>query len=200
MSGWVACLDASVLIPQPTVDILLRLAEADIYRPVWSAEILDEVARNLITRWETATPERVQRRLEAMNRAFPDAQIATPRSVPSIPHQVDEKDRHVVATALAARAHVIVTNNVRDFATSELASELDLLVQTADEFLTDQWGIDRRAAAAALARQVAALRNPPRLLEEHVEALRAAQLESFARAVESDLELVRAAATSARTE
>lgn len=30
MSGWVACLDASVLIPQPTVDTLLRFAQADV--------------------------------------------------------------------------------------------------------------------------------------------------------------------------
>jgi hypothetical protein len=38
-----AFLDACVLIPMPIVDLLLRLAEADLYRPLWSAEVLDEV-------------------------------------------------------------------------------------------------------------------------------------------------------------
>jgi hypothetical protein len=198
VSGRIACLDASVLIPQPTGDILLRLAEADIYRPVWSPQILNEVARNLVAKWATATPERVQRRLEAMNRAFPDALIDRPGSVTRIPDRVDEKDRHVVGTALAGRAQVIVTNNVRDFAATELVRDLGVKVQTADAFLTDQWGIDRRAAATALARQVAALRSPPRSLEDHVEALRAAQLEAFAHLVDRDLELVGAAILPAR--
>jgi len=44
---WRACLDANVLIPMPTADILLSLAYAGIYHPIWSDEILDEVKRNL---------------------------------------------------------------------------------------------------------------------------------------------------------
>ncbi len=41
----------------------------------------------------------------------------------------------------AARADVIVTNNVRHFAPDRLA-EIGLLVQTADEFLVHQWWLD----------------------------------------------------------
>jgi hypothetical protein len=40
-------LDANVLIPNALCDLLLRLAEEDIYLPRWSAEILNEVRRNL---------------------------------------------------------------------------------------------------------------------------------------------------------
>lgn len=40
-------LDACALIPMPDADLLLSIAAAKQYRPLWSAEILDEVERNL---------------------------------------------------------------------------------------------------------------------------------------------------------
>jgi hypothetical protein len=42
-----ALLDACVLIPIKLTDLLLRLAEADTYRLLWSRDVLDEVERNL---------------------------------------------------------------------------------------------------------------------------------------------------------
>ncbi|TDB80270.1 PIN domain-containing protein [Micromonospora sp. KC721] len=42
----VAVLDACVLVPSVLADTLLRCAEQDLYRPVWSRAILDEVRRN----------------------------------------------------------------------------------------------------------------------------------------------------------
>jgi hypothetical protein len=43
-----ATLDACVLYPAFLRDVLLVLAEAGFFAPIWSAEILDEVKRNLI--------------------------------------------------------------------------------------------------------------------------------------------------------
>ncbi|GEM_PF-5994529 len=43
----VAVLDACVLVPSVVADTLLRCAEQGLYRPLWSAEILDEVRRHL---------------------------------------------------------------------------------------------------------------------------------------------------------
>ncbi len=45
MSGLSAVLDACVLLPMPTCDLLLRLADAKEYRPLWSHGILVEVER-----------------------------------------------------------------------------------------------------------------------------------------------------------
>jgi hypothetical protein len=39
-----AFLDACVLVPIKLTDLLLRLAEANTYRLLWSAEVLDEVS------------------------------------------------------------------------------------------------------------------------------------------------------------
>ena len=44
---FVALLDANVLYTAYLRDLLLRLAQASVYQPRWSAEILDEVARNV---------------------------------------------------------------------------------------------------------------------------------------------------------
>ena len=38
-------LDACVLLPYQLADLLLRLADAELYEPLWSEEILDEVER-----------------------------------------------------------------------------------------------------------------------------------------------------------
>ncbi len=45
---YAALLDANVLVPYTVTDVLLRLAEAGLYRPLWSAAILAEAERTLI--------------------------------------------------------------------------------------------------------------------------------------------------------
>ncbi|HVM29914.1 MAG TPA: hypothetical protein VM305_03995 [Candidatus Limnocylindrales bacterium] len=125
-----------------------------------------------------------------MRLSFPDALTINPQGFETVPEGVHPGDRHVVATALAGRAQVIVTSNVRHFSPATLESDLNLLVQTPDDFLTAQWDEDRLAAAKALAGQIRALRRPPRTLEDHVAALRASRLTTFAEAVQRDRALV----------
>lgn len=43
-------LDACVLLPYQLCDLLLRLAEDDLYEPLWSEEILDEVDARFTSR------------------------------------------------------------------------------------------------------------------------------------------------------
>ncbi len=95
---YVAVLDACVLYSFSTRDILLRLAEAQMFRPVWNAEILDEMARNLSAN-RVANGDRVRQLLEE---SFEDAMDDRgSRFLSVVPAPVSAKDRHVVATALA---------------------------------------------------------------------------------------------------
>ncbi len=55
-------LDANVLIPMALCDTLMRAAIARLYRPYWTAQILEEVERNLILKG-FATEESAQRRI-----------------------------------------------------------------------------------------------------------------------------------------
>ena len=67
-------LDACVLYPLPLRDTLLRAAQQNLYAVRWSRRILDEVTRNLIED-RRATPEQAKSLVEAMERAFEDAEI-----------------------------------------------------------------------------------------------------------------------------
>lgn len=186
---WRACLDANVLIPFPAADTLLRFAEEGIYTPLWSQGILNETERNIVKRLHK-TPQQAASRIAAMKAAFPDALWPTPSRYPEMPADVDAKDRHVVAAAIAAKVNVIVTDNVSHFAKREMERDYDIKVQTADEFLSDQWKINRRTAADVIAHQIGALRHQPRTLDEHIDACRAAKLKRFADCLDEDRRLI----------
>ncbi len=107
-----AFLDTCVLYPAYLCDTLLRLAEASAYRPLWSAQVLAELRRNLIDRGIPA--ERVDRRIAHMARSFPDALVEGYESLIDGMTN-DSKDRHVLAAAVRANAEVLVTFNMSDF-------------------------------------------------------------------------------------
>ncbi|MFF3854970.1 PIN domain-containing protein [Micromonospora sp. NPDC002575] len=113
----VAVLDACVLVPSVLADTLLRCAEQELYRPLWTRAILDEVRRNLPP---SVLGVKAERRVEVMREHFPNALVSGyERLVAEMTN--DPKDRHVLAAAVAADADVIVTANLRDFPDHALA-------------------------------------------------------------------------------
>lgn len=168
--AYVALLDASVLHPWVVCELLLRLAERGLFRPAWSEAILDELVQSLIDR-KPEQADRFRRRREHMEAAFAEAMTRHPeRFAEFVPLVVDEGDRHVVAAGLAARADVIVTDNVRDFAPDTLA-EVGLLVQTADEFLVHQWWLDPSGVIEDLSAMAESTTRPPLTLDEVLASL-----------------------------
>lgn len=63
MAKFSVLLDACVLVPFTLADTLLRQAEADLYRPLWSRKILEEVqsAGGDVGRFADAARERLNR-------------------------------------------------------------------------------------------------------------------------------------------
>ncbi|MET1075691.1 MAG: PIN domain-containing protein [Umezawaea sp.] len=160
-----ALLDACVLIPIRLADLLLRLAEADAYRPLWSEEILDEVERNLVTKFGL-TADRAQRRLVGMTTSFPDAEVTGYQSlIPSMTN--DHKDRHVLAAAVRADAAVIVTANLKDFP-AESTKPYHIDVVHPDDFLLDQLDLYPGTTVRCVREQLLAKRNPRESVEEFV--------------------------------
>jgi len=154
-----AQLDTCVLYPSYLRDVLLQIAQHGVYRALWSAEILDELARTLRVRHlarghDAHTVDAyVRRLLEQMDMAFPDALVENWHSLVPTVTLPDPNDRHVVAAAIVGRADVIVTQNLRDFPPEALPSPL--LVQNADTFLLDSLDLHPAAVIAAV-RTVAA--------------------------------------------
>jgi predicted nucleic acid-binding protein len=152
-----ALLDTCVLYPAYLCDTLLRLAEAEVYRPLWSADILIELRRNVV---EAGIPtDRIDRRIAHMSRSFPDAMVTGYE--PLVDGMTnDPKDRHVLAAAVRANAEVIITFNVRDFPESAMKS-YDILALHPDDFLLDQLELYPGLTVEVLEQQAASYRREP---------------------------------------
>ena len=159
-----ALIDACALFGALKRNLLLSLAEADLYRVRWTVQILDEVERS-ITRLLTGKGHqdaagKAKRSRQAMERAFPDASVSGHEAlVGSMQGLRDPGDRHVLAAALKTRASVIVTDNLWDFPPQALAP-LDLEAKSADEFIADTMDLDIGRAVAAVRRMRERFRKP----------------------------------------
>lgn len=63
MSTLVVVLDADVLVPILSCDLLLSAFDADLYRPVITVTILDEVERNLVEGFSQFAPVALRARV-----------------------------------------------------------------------------------------------------------------------------------------
>jgi hypothetical protein len=154
-----ALLDANVLHPMVICDLLVRLALEELYRPVWSDRILEEVVNSVLRRRPDIPEARMRKRIALMKQALPGAEIAEYEPLLSATRQFGTDD-HVVAAAVQARADVIVTDNIRDFPLADLAP-FGIRAQTVDDFLVDLWARQPQAIRRVLAEQASATRNPP---------------------------------------
>lgn len=151
-----ALLDANVLVPIHLTDLLLRLAEAETYRPLWSEQLLREVERNLPKVGVTA--EKANRRVCAMRSEFPDAMVMGYEPLVDVMTN-HPKDRHVLAAAVRANAEIIVTANVRDFPETACAP-YDIGVVHPDDFLLDQLDLYPEETLLCVRQLVADRRRP----------------------------------------
>ncbi len=145
-------LDACVLLPYQLADLLLRLADAELYEPLWSEAILEEVHRNLIGTFGVPT-EKATKRLNHMRSAFPPNANVTGYEKNLMDTMTTEpKDRHVAAAAVRGNAALIVTANIRDFPPDAL-EPYDIEVIHPDDFLQDQLDLSPALTLECLQRQ-----------------------------------------------
>ena len=136
-----ALLDTCVLVPSRARDVLLEIASAGAYRPLWSTEILTELDRTLrvLLAKRGASGEEIDayltRLFRQMRITFPDALVTEWEELVSTIYLPDPDDRHVVAAARAGRADVIVTDNLADF--PPVALPASIARQSLDDFLLD---------------------------------------------------------------
>lgn len=168
-SRFIALLDACVLAPALTRNLLLSLAEADFYRPRWSRQILDEteraIERILQGKGAVDSSQRALRARVAMERAFDEACVEGYEDVEgAVPTLPDAADSHVVAAAIKTGAAVIVTDNVKDFPAVALG-RLNLEARSADTFIADTIDLDASRAVPALKRMRERLNRPEKTAE-----------------------------------
>lgn len=128
-----ALLDACILFPMYLRDTLLCIAEANLYLPYWSQNILDEAMSNLILKGKVSV-EQAENLQTAMKATFPEAMVTVSKELEAVMTN-HPKDRHVLAAAVMAKASIIVTHNLTDF-DAEALTPWEIKALSPDEFLS----------------------------------------------------------------
>lgn len=113
-------LDACVLYPTVSREMLVGAAAAGGYAPLWSARILEEWARAAARRGPEAG-EVARAEIALLRAAWPGAEVAADPGQVERLHLPDPGDRHVLAAAIAGAADGLVTFNRADFPRHALA-------------------------------------------------------------------------------
>lgn len=143
-------LDACVIFPPILRDILLGVAAAGLYQPIWSERIIEEWAR--ATRKIGPLAEGEARMVAlAMNAQFPRAMQRAEPGLEARLHLPDPNDIHVLAVAIGSSADAILTFNASDFPRHVLAEE-GVERRDPDGFLWELWSHHPETVAGVIDR------------------------------------------------
>ncbi|MDJ0827201.1 MAG: PIN domain-containing protein [Rhodobacter sp.] len=145
-----ALLDACVLYPTVMREVLLAVAGQGLFTPLWSDRILEEwarAARKLGPEGETLA----RGDIALIRAAWPNATIPRAPGIEARLWLPDQHDIHVLASAIAGSAEVLLTVNAQDFPQNALAAE-GLVRRDPDRFLWQLWSEHPDRVADAVAR------------------------------------------------
>lgn len=156
-------LDACALFPASLRDMLLRTADAGLYKLQFTDDILEEVRRNLVLQ-RNIPEEKAQRLIDIIKTHFPESLITHHHQlIDAMP--INAKDRHVLAAAIAGKAQVIVTQNMKDFPENFLAP-FEVKAQSPDDFLLRLLYLHPHVVINIVKEQAEDLRNPPKTISD----------------------------------
>ena len=177
-------LDACTLHRPYVRDTLLRLAEAETYRPLWSRDVLTEVRSSLVEA-RGFDPAAIDYMLGELTDAFEDAVVAGYEPLIDVMTN-DPGDCHVLAAAVKGGADALVTFNMRHFP-PESVEAYRLEVLNPDAFLLNQFDLFPDVVMQVLDEQAASHRRPPHTVPELLDRLQRDGVTSFPAAVRSHL-------------
>ncbi len=146
-------IDANVLYPTVMREVVLGVARAGLFRPLWSARILEEWAR-AAQKLGPQGEAQARGEIALLRAAWPEAEVPEAPGVAQRLWLPDPADVHVLAVAIAGHADIVLTENARDFPRNILAEE----------------GLERLGADALLIRLHD---TAPQIVSEAAEAVRA---------------------------
>src|SRR5687768_12742747 len=116
----VAVYDACVLYPFHLRNVLVQCAFDGVVEARWTDDIHAEWMRSLAANSPGTSLERLQATRGLMKAVLPDADVAAYQDLIPDLSLPDPDDRHVLAAAIAGRASLIVTWNLKHFPAAAL--------------------------------------------------------------------------------
>ena len=136
-------LDACVMMSGLLRPLLLDLAAAGLFSPLWTYKIGQEWQRNAARLWDIE-PHLLEIEWSLMQERFPLADMGDVTEHEALLKHTDKKDKHVAAAGVAAVAKTdcapisVVTWNTKDFSRSELRRQQLGLIDP-DRLLSQWW-------------------------------------------------------------
>lgn len=171
----VALLDACILYSATLRDLMMWLAQGQLYSPRWTEQIHDEWTRSVLASHPQYTKARLSRTRQLMNESAPDAMVTGYESLTPTLILSDSGDRHVLAAAIHTRADLLITLNLRHFPQEILAAH-GILPLHPDWFVLDLLETSPQETLQMMREQRASLQKPPKTSAEYLERLAACGL------------------------
>jgi predicted nucleic acid-binding protein len=128
-------MDACIIFPTVMREMLMETAARGGFTPLWSNEILEEW-RHAAGRADFEVAGIAGVEIALLKAAWPTAMVQTDPDLIETLSLPDRNDRHVLAAAIAGKADVILTKNLKDFPTKTLARH-DIIRREPDGFLME---------------------------------------------------------------
>ena len=145
---FVIVLDANVLYPVRTRDVLFTFAQQGLFRARFTDQILDEWTRSLV-RNKPDLEASVLRQAALIREVFEECFVTGYEPLVAGLELPDPDDRHVLAAAIRCSAQIIVTENRRHFP-DEVLEEHGVEACSADDTLANTFDLFPIHGAAAL--------------------------------------------------
>jgi predicted nucleic acid-binding protein len=136
------------------------LAIYELYSPKWSKKLIDEFTAIFQKKRIDITREQIQRQVDLINRACPDALVQKYESLINSVELPDENDRHVIAAAIKCNANVIVTHNLSDFP-NEYLEGIGITAIHPDDFIADMIDLSPKVCCDAFREMILTKNKPP---------------------------------------
>jgi len=168
-------LDACIMMSGLLRPLLLNLAQAGLFNPLWTDKIGQEWQRNAARLWPI-DPELLKQEWQLMQERFPSANMGDVTEFEATLKHTDRKDKHVAATGIAAvLSHSgnpvsVLTWNIKDFSRSELRRQQLGLIDP-DRLLAQWWPTHRPTLSVALDNTVTELFESGRRQPEPMPAM-----------------------------
>ena len=170
MAGLIVIYDACILYSAPLRDLFMRLALTDLYQAKWTNDIHEEWIRNLLKNRPDLTRAQLEKTKEKMNMHVRDCLITRYKHLIKSIRLPDPNDKHVLAAAIQASAHIILTFNTTDFPSRAL-EKYNIKAQHPDLFLQHLLALAPSLVIQTIQETRRSLKKPPKATDEYLAIL-----------------------------